>query len=226
MCIRSTKSEDIYRELWDSRFIPKITTTLVKEESQEKSTLRRRNDELIWGTFIIIKMKYSYRKTNLCSVFFMCWQKPLIDRAYREKDYPQEDLVLMKESDNCEHLVQTLESKWKEEISIAQKKKRAPSVMRAFIKAYGCRFLSFTLIGFIAEIMLPMMIYFMRFMIEFIEKEDPSPYEAVYLLGVFIPVLLIGFLLRHFYLFYAYSFIIIMRKSTTALLYKKLMKLS
>ena len=98
--------------------------------------------------------------------------------------------------------------------------------MRAFIKAYGCRFLCFTTVGFFAELMTILMVFFIRNIIEFIESEEPDVMEAAYLLCTFICVFLVGFLLRHVYLFHGYNFILILRKSTTALLYKKLLKVS
>ena len=46
--------------------------------------------------------------------------------------------------------------------------------MRAFIHAYGCRFVSFSIIGFFAEVMTTMMVFFIRYMIAFIEEENPQ----------------------------------------------------
>lgn len=70
------------------------------------------------------------------------------------------------------------------------------------------------------------MVFFMRFLIQIIQEESPDPWRAAYLLSVFTSVLFLGFLLRHAYAFHTYTFILVMRKSTTALLYKKLLRLS
>lgn len=56
----------------------------------------------------------------------------------------------MNPTDDCAHLLDALESKWNQEIDKAAKDRRKPSIMRAFIKAYWCRFISFTLLGFFA----------------------------------------------------------------------------
>lgn len=80
----------------------------------------------------------------------------------------------MKESDDCTNLLTILETKWAQEIERGKKREQAPSIMRAFIHAYGCRFVSFSIIGFFAEVMTTMMVFFIRYMIAFIEEENPQ----------------------------------------------------
>ena len=74
----------------------------------------------------------------------------------------------MKESDDCVQLLHSLETKWDEEREQAYRHNKSPSIMRAFIKAYWCRFISFTMLGFVSEAIVTAMVFFIRYLIEFI----------------------------------------------------------
>ena len=95
-------------------------------------------------------MKDKYREASACSVNCFCWQQAIISKAKRDKDYAQEDLVLMSPYDDCHNLTNILERAWNAEIVQSSFKKRKPSILRAFCRAFSSCFMCLTFIGFIS----------------------------------------------------------------------------
>ncbi len=156
----------------------------------------------------------------------MRWQMPLLTAAYSTKDFKAEHLALMRHESDAALLMAKLEKAWLIERERASRKSTTPSLLRAFLRAFLCRFLDFSCMGTIGFILIPVSIASLSYIVSFLE-DDASPWwEGLAIISFFFVMQLVSFFLRQYFLFYNYVFILVMRKSTTALLYKKLLRLS
>ena len=73
---------------------------------------------------------------------------------------------------------------------------------------------------------MPLMMYSLKFIIDYLRRDDPPIWEGVVIVIFFVTFSFVNILVRHVYLFYAYYFILILRKSTLSLLYEKITTLS
>ena len=73
---------------------------------------------------------------------------------------------------------------------------------------------------------MPLMMFSLKFIIEYLEDEDASYSEGLILVGVFCVFSFINIYFRHVALFHAYTYILVVRKSTVGLLYNKMLRLS
>ncbi len=72
------------------------------------------------------------------------------------------------------------------------------------MRAFGCLFLKFTLLGFLSDLMVPLMMYSLKFIIEYLQKDSPDITEGIVLLLIFTFLSFMWNFLRHVFLFYAY----------------------
>ena len=82
------------------------------------------------------------------------------------------------------------------------------------------------MIAFMSELMMPLMMFSLKFIIEYLQDDDAPYWEGLILVGIFCAFSFINIYLRHVALFQAYSYILVVRKSSIGLLYSKILKLS
>ena len=79
---------------------------------------------------------------------------------------------------------------------------------------------------FFSEVMTPLMLFTVKFIIEYLEDDSASLEEGLLLLALFCSFAFIFTFLRYVSSFFTLTFMLVLRKSTIGLLYRKMLRLS
>ena len=102
----------------------------------------------------------------------------------------------MDASDDSGDLLITLESEWNKELSRSSLRNQKPALIKAFFRAFCRRFFWSTTAGAISFLVPPVAIYCITYAVRFLEQEDPSWYDAVWLCLLYISLGTLQFALR------------------------------
>ena len=90
----------------------------------------------------------------------------------------------------------------------------------------GCHFIQVAILTFLAEISTLLSIFMIKFLAEYLIKEESNLSEATILVALFSFFLLLGTLLRNFYLYYGYIMSLEVRKILISAIYDKVGRLT
>ncbi|CAK1548553.1 unnamed protein product [Leptosia nina] len=173
------------------------------------------------------KKTNNYMRANIFSKTWFMWMMPTFWRGYK-RDLYDADLTKPKENHNSDKLGDRLEKKWLEEIALANKQGRKPSLLRAMTKTF---WMSYAPSGFMflvqALILKPFQPVALSMMLAYWEPGSTMTYEqAIYCASaVIIMSLLIAFL-NHHGTYSTQQFGMKVRIAACSLIYRKVMRMS
>ncbi|XP_049887652.1 ATP-binding cassette subfamily C member 4-like isoform X1 [Pectinophora gossypiella] len=173
------------------------------------------------------KKSNNYKRANLFSKAWFVWMMPTFWRGYK-RDLYDSDLTKPKDSHLSDQLGDRLEKKWLEEIALASKSGRKPSLLRAMTKAF---WMSFAPSGFMfliqALVLKPFQPVALSMMLAYWEPGSDMSYEqAVYCASAVIFMSLFIAFLNHHGTYSTQQFGMKVRIAACSLIYRKVMRMS
>ncbi|XP_060810578.1 ATP-binding cassette sub-family C member 4 isoform X2 [Amyelois transitella] len=173
------------------------------------------------------KKSNNYLRANFLSRTWFFWMMPTFWRGFK-RDLYDADLTKPKDSHLSDKLGDRLEKKWLEEISLAHKQGRKPSLLRAMTKAF---WLSYAPSGFMfllqALLLKPFQPVALSMMLAYWEPGSDMTYEqAVYCASAVILMSLCIAFLNHHGSYSTQQFGMKVRIAACSLIYRKVMRMS
>ncbi|KAJ8734037.1 hypothetical protein PYW07_014588 [Mythimna separata] len=173
------------------------------------------------------KKTNNYKRANWFSKTWFVWMMPTFWRGYK-RDLYDSDLTKPKDSHLSDKLGDRLEKKWLEEIALASKQGRKPSLLRAMTKAFWMSYAPSGIMFLIQALVLkPFQPVVLSLMLTYWEPGSTMTYEqAVYCAtGVIMMSLVIAFL-NHHGTYSTQQFGMKVRIAACSLIYRKVMRMS
>ncbi|XP_026764568.1 ATP-binding cassette subfamily C member 4-like isoform X2 [Galleria mellonella] len=173
------------------------------------------------------KKSNNYLRANFLSRIWFVWMMPTFWRGFK-RDLYDSDLTKPKENHHSDKLGDRLEKKWLEEVALANKQGRKPSLLRAMTKAFWMSYAPSGIMFFIQALLLkPFQPVALSMMLWYWEPGSDMPYEqAVYCAtAVILMSLLIAFL-NHHGTYSTQQFGMKLRIAACSLIYRKVMRMS
>nr|XP_026485069.1 multidrug resistance-associated protein 4-like isoform X1 [Vanessa tameamea] len=173
------------------------------------------------------KKTNNYKRANIFSKTWFVWMMPTFWRGYK-RDLYDSDLTKPKDSHLSDKLGDRLETKWLEEIALANKKGRKPSLLRAMTKAFWMSYApsSFTFL-IQALILKPFQPVALSMMLSYWEPGSDMTYEqAIYCASAVILMSLLIAFLNHHGTYSTQQFGMKVRIAACSLIYRKVMRMS
>ncbi|XP_041974686.1 ATP-binding cassette sub-family C member 4 isoform X2 [Aricia agestis] len=173
------------------------------------------------------KKTNNYKRANFITKTWFMWMMPTFWRGYK-RDLYDSDLTKPKDSHLSDKLGDRLEKKWLEEISLASRQGRKPSLLRAMTKAFWLSYAPSGVMFFIQALILkPFQPVALSMMLSYWEPGSDMTYEqAIYCAAsVILMSLLIAFL-NHHGTFSTQQFGMKVRIAACSLIYRKVMRMS
>lgn len=173
------------------------------------------------------KKSNNYKRANFLSRTWFVWMMPTFWRGFK-RDLYDADLSKPKESHLSDKLGDRLEKKWLEEVALAGRQGRKPSLLRAMTKAF---WMSYAPSGFMfliqALLLKPFQPVALGMMLSYWEPGSEMTYQqAVYCASaVILMSLFIGFL-NHHGTYSTQQFGMKVRIAACSLIYRKVMRMS
>ncbi|XP_026323582.1 multidrug resistance-associated protein 4-like isoform X1 [Hyposmocoma kahamanoa] len=173
------------------------------------------------------KKTNNYKRANPLSKIWFVWMLPTFWRGYK-RDLYDSDLTKPKDNHLSDKLGNRLEKKWLEEIALANKNGRKPSLLRAMVKTFWMSFAPSGFMFFIQALLLkPFQPVALSMMLAYWEPGSDMSYEqavycatAVILMSVFIAFL------NHHGTYSTQQFGMKVRIAACSLIYRKVMRMS
>lgn len=173
------------------------------------------------------KKTNNYMRANWFSKTWFVWMMPTFWRGYK-RDLYDSDLTKPKESHLSDKLGDRLEKKWLEEIALASKQGRKPSLLRAMTKAFWMSYAPSGIMFLIQALVLkPFQPVALSLMLTYWEPGSTMSYEqAVYCATAVIMMSLIIAFLNHHGTYSTQQFGMKVRIAACSLIYRKVMRMS
>jgi len=178
----------------------------------------------------------SKRRANCCSIFTFWYSNSLVANVNLNKGKLIDKMIEDMNSDPRRD--EKLLAKFQDSLQVShaawQKRNpgRAPDAeyyeftKRAVRHTFGCHFFGVGFITFLAEMCTLASIYTIRYLAQYLMKEESNRTEAAVLLVIFCVSTFAGALLRNFYIYLGYVMSLEVRKLLIAAMYDKVSKLS
>ncbi|XP_045502974.1 ATP-binding cassette sub-family C member 4-like isoform X2 [Colias croceus] len=173
------------------------------------------------------KKTNNYKRANFFSKTWFMWMMPTFWRGYK-RDLYDADLTKPKENHHSDKLGDRLEKKWLEEIALASKQGRKPSLLRAMTKTFWLSYAPSGVMFLIQALILkPFQPVALSMMLTYWEPGSTMTYqEAIYCaLAVIFMSLMIAFL-NHHGTYSTQQFGMKVRIAACSLIYRKVMRMS
>ncbi|XP_022123996.1 ATP-binding cassette sub-family C member 4 isoform X1 [Pieris rapae] len=173
------------------------------------------------------KKSNNYLRANVISKTWFVWMMPTFWRGYK-RDLYDADLTRPKENHHSDILGDRLEKKWFEEIALANKQGRKPSLLRAMTKTFWLSYAPSGIMFLIQALILkPFQPVALSMLLAYWEPGSTMTYEqAIYCASaVIIMSLLIAFL-NHHGTYSTQQFGMKVRIAACSLIYRKVMRMS
>ncbi|XP_072936015.1 ATP-binding cassette sub-family C member 4-like [Epargyreus clarus] len=173
------------------------------------------------------KKTNNYKRANFISKTWFMWMMPTFWRGYK-RDLYDSDLTRPKDNHLSDKLGDRLEVKWLEEISLANKQSRKPSLLRAMTKAFWLSYAPSGVMFFIQALILkPFQPVALSLMLQYWEPGSDMSYEqAVYCASAVILMSLLIAFLNHHGTYSTQQFGMKVRIAACSLIYRKVMRMS
>ncbi|XP_022822031.1 multidrug resistance-associated protein 4-like isoform X1 [Spodoptera litura] len=173
------------------------------------------------------KKTNNYMRANWFSKTWFVWMMPTFWRGYK-RDLYDSDLTKPKESHLSDKLGDRLEKKWLEEIALASKQGRKPSLLRAMTKAFWMSYAPSGIMFLIQALVLkPFQPVALSLMLTYWEPGSTMSYEqAVYCATAVIMMSLLIAFLNHHGTYSTQQFGMKVRIAACSLIYRKVMRMS
>ncbi|KAM3966608.1 ATP-binding cassette subfamily C member 4 isoform 1-T1 [Aphomia sociella] len=173
------------------------------------------------------KKSNNYLRANFLSRTWFVWMMPTFWRGFK-RDLFDSDLTKPKENHLSEKLGDRLEKKWLEEIALANKQGRKPSLLRAMTKAFWMSYAPSGILFFIQALMLkPFQPVALSLLLWYWEPGSDMTYEqAVYCAAAVILMSLLIAFLNHHGTYSTQQFGMKLRIAACSLIYRKVMRMS
>ncbi|XP_037964111.2 ATP-binding cassette sub-family C member 4 isoform X2 [Plutella xylostella] len=173
------------------------------------------------------KKTNNYERANFLTRTWFVWMMPTFWRGYK-RDLYDADLTKPKESHLSDKLGDRLEKKWLEEIALASRQGRKPSLLRAMTKAF---WMSYAPSGFMfliqALLLKPFQPVALSMLLSYWEPGSDMTYEqAVYCASAVIFMSLFIAFLNHHGTYSTQKFGMKVRIAACSLIYRKVMRMS
>nr|AVV62497.1 putative multidrug resistance-associated protein 4 [Helicoverpa zea] len=173
------------------------------------------------------KKTNNYKRANWFSKTWFIWMMPTFWRGYK-RDLYDSDLTKPKDSHLSDKLGDRLEKKWLEEIALASKQGRKPSLLRAMTKAFWMSYAPSGIMFLIQALVLkPFQPVALSLMLTYWEPGSTMSYEqAVYCATAVIMMSLVIAFLNHHGTYSTQQFGMKVRIAACSLIYRKVMRMS
>ncbi|KAJ0181181.1 hypothetical protein K1T71_003266 [Dendrolimus kikuchii] len=173
------------------------------------------------------KKTNNYKRANFLSKTWFIWMMPTFWRGYK-RDLYDADLTKPKESHLSDKLGDRLEKKWIEEIALADKQGRKPSLLRAMTKAFWMSYAPSGVMFLIQALLLkPFQPVALSMMLAYWEPGSDMSYEqAIYCASAVILMSLLIAFLNHHGAYSTQQFGMKVRIAACSLIYRKVMRMS
>ncbi|XP_026726081.1 multidrug resistance-associated protein 4 [Trichoplusia ni] len=173
------------------------------------------------------KKTNNYKRANIFSKTWFVWMMPTFWRGYK-RDLYDADLTKPKDSHLSDKLGDRLEKKWLEEIALASKQGRKPSLLRAMTKAFWMSYAPSGVMFLIQALILkPFQPVALSLMLTYWEPGSTMSYEqAVYCATSVIMMSLFIAFLNHHGTYSTQQFGMKVRIAACSLIYRKVMRMS
>ncbi|XP_037871800.1 ATP-binding cassette subfamily C member 4 isoform X1 [Bombyx mori] len=173
------------------------------------------------------KKSNNYKRANFLSKAWFVWMMPTFWRGYK-RDLYDSDLTKPKENHHSDKLGDRLEKKWLEEIALANKIGRKPSLLRAMTKTFWMSYAPSGLMFLVQALLFkPFQPVVLSMMLAYWEPGSDMTYEqAVYCATTVILMSLIIAFLNHHGSYSTQQFGMKVRIAACSLIYRKVMRMS
>nr|ASU47347.1 ABCC2 [Cnaphalocrocis medinalis] len=173
------------------------------------------------------KKSNNYLRANFFSRTWFVWMMPTFWRGFK-RDLYDADLTKPKDTHLSDKLGDRLEKKWLEEIALASKKGRKPSLLRAMTKAFWMSYAPSGIMFLIQALLLkPFQPVALSMMLAYWEPGSDMTYEqAVYCASAVILMSLVIAFLNHHGSYSTQQFGMKVRIAACSLIYRKVMRMS
>ncbi|XP_075985083.1 ATP-binding cassette sub-family C member 4-like [Anticarsia gemmatalis] len=173
------------------------------------------------------KKTNNYKRANWFSKTWFIWMMPTFWRGYK-RDLYDADLTKPKDNHLSEKLGDRLEKKWLEEIALANKQGRKPSLLRAMTKAFWMSYAPSGIMFLIQALVLkPFQPVALSMMLAYWEPGSNMTYEqAVYCASSVIMISIFIAFLNHHGTYSTQQFGMKVRIAACSLIYRKVMRMS
>ncbi|XP_045760472.1 ATP-binding cassette sub-family C member 4 isoform X1 [Maniola jurtina] len=173
------------------------------------------------------KKTNNYMRANIFSRTWFVWMMPTFWRGYKRELYDS-DLTQPKDNHLSDKLGDRLEKKWLEEIALANKQSRKPSLLRAMIKTFWLSYAPSGIIFFVQALVLkPFQPVALSILLSYWEPGSSMTYEqAVYCAATVILMSLLIAFLNHHGTYSTQQFGMKVRIAACSLIYRKVMRMS
>ncbi|CAK1599802.1 unnamed protein product [Parnassius mnemosyne] len=173
------------------------------------------------------KKTNNYKRANVVSRAWFVWMMPTFWRGYKRELYDS-DLTKPKDNHLSDKLGDRLEKKWLEEIALANKQCRKPSLLRAMTKAFWLSYAPSGIMFLIQALILkPFQPVALSMLLAYWEPGSNMSYEqAVYCAATVILMSLLIAFLNHHGTYSTQQFGMKVRIAACSLIYRKVMRMS
>ncbi|XP_050673524.1 ATP-binding cassette subfamily C member 4-like isoform X1 [Leptidea sinapis] len=173
------------------------------------------------------KKSNNYKRAGVISKTWFMWMMPTFWRGYK-RDLYDADLTKPKENHLSDKLGDRLEKKWIEEIALANKHGRKPSLLRAMTKTFWLSYAPSGIMFLIQALILkPFQPVALSMMLSYWEPGSTMTYEqAVYCAAVVIFMSLLIAFLNHHGTYSTQQFGMKVRIAACSLIYRKVLRMS
>ncbi|XP_068628825.1 ATP-binding cassette sub-family C member 4-like isoform X2 [Battus philenor] len=173
------------------------------------------------------KKTNNYKRANVLSRAWFVWMMPTFWRGYK-RDLYDSDLTKPKDNHLSDKLGDRLEKKWLEEIALASKQSRKPSLLRAMTKAFWLSYAPSGIMFLIQALILkPFQPVALSMLLAYWEPGSNMTYEqAVYCAAAVILMSLLIAFLNHHGTYSTQQFGMKVRIAACSLIYRKVMRMS
>lgn len=173
------------------------------------------------------KKSNNYKRANFLTKAWFVWMMPTFWRGYK-RDLYDADLTKPKDNHLSDQLGDRLEKKWLEEIALANKQGRKPSLLRAMTKAFWMSYAPSGIMFLIQALFLkPFQPVALSMMLIYWEPGSNMSYEqAVYCATAVIMISILIAFLNHHGTYSTQQFGMKVRIAACSLIYRKVMRMS
>ncbi|XP_013144481.1 PREDICTED: probable multidrug resistance-associated protein lethal(2)03659 [Papilio polytes] len=173
------------------------------------------------------KKSNNYKRANPVSKAWFVWMMPTFWRGYK-RDLYDSDLTNPKDGHLSNKLGDRLEKKWMEEIALASKQGRKPSLLRAMTKAFWLSYAPSGIMFFIQALILkPFQPVALSMLLAYWEPGSTMTYDqAVYCATAVIMMSLLIAFVNHHGTYSTQQFGMKVRIAACSLIYRKVMRMS
>ena len=178
----------------------------------------------------------SKRRANCCSILTYWYSNTLVDSVYLNKGRLVNKMIesMNSDPDRDHKLLKKFLANL--QANVEQWQSRHPGMTpnaefynftkSAVNHTFGCAFLAVSFTAFLGELCTIVSILTIKYVAEYLTKEENDREEALILLGIFTLANLLGAILRNFYIYLGYVMALEVRKVLVAAMYDKVAKLS